>query len=99
MRKIIEQRQDSLVVCDNENCDYEVPYNNDTNLIEYINKSCPKCGENLLTIEDYIAHERLLRTIRFINKWFSWLTVFNKKGTKYGKEVSIHYHDGTTTIK
>jgi acetyl-CoA carboxylase beta subunit len=39
--------------CDNPNCDYEdmsVPF---SDYEKFIGKPCPKCGENLLTQEDY----------------------------------------------
>jgi len=41
------------IKCDNENCDYvdfTVPYEDYPN---WINKPCPKCGDNLLTQEAY----------------------------------------------
>jgi hypothetical protein len=41
------------IKCDNPNCDYR---NDDVAFEDYskwINASCPKCGENLLTEQDY----------------------------------------------
>ena len=39
--------------CDNETCDYEDPTAKVEEYKDYIDKPCPKCGENLLTQEDY----------------------------------------------
>jgi len=37
------------IKCDNPNCDYMNDSVNFNNLEDFLNKSCPKCGENLLT--------------------------------------------------
>lgn len=37
------------IKCDNSNCDYMNDSVNFNNLEDFLNKSCPKCGENLLT--------------------------------------------------
>ena len=100
MRKLIEKRQESSVICDNKECDFKVPYTDDDNLLKYINVPCPKCGQNLLTVEDYIVHEKMIRSINFINRWFSWLTIFmSKKSIDNRNDNSVHYHDGKTTIQ
>ena len=94
MRKLIEKHQESLVVCDNPECDYKYPYSEEEEkrLVSYINVPCPKCGENLLTLEDYIMHEKMMKTVNFLNKWFSWLTIFYSKSKE--KTISVHVHDG-----
>jgi len=61
-------------------------------VIEYVNKSCPKCGENLLTEKDYLDGIRFLKIVKWINKWFSWITIF-KPNTKYHK-ADVHIHNG-----
>lgn len=51
MEKNIELGESGLV-CDNPNCDY---VNKEVKFEDYpgwVNKPCPKCGENLLTEED-----------------------------------------------
>ena len=95
MRKLIEHSQGSLITCDNKTCDYTIPYNKDgdTNTLKYIDMPCPKCGENLLTKEDYLQHEKLMQAVNFINKWFSWLTIFQSKDAKE-HTVSVHVHNG-----
>ena len=97
MRKLIEKQQKSLVICDNPDCDYTVPYTDETEkyLVLFINKPCPKCGENLLTIEDYLQYQKLMNVVNFINRWFSWITIFYpKKACEKRQSVSVHVHNG-----
>ncbi len=101
-RKLIEKLQESLVVCDNPKCTFSIPYNEEEakNTIRYINVPCPQCGENLLTAEDYLLHEKMVKVVDWLNKWFSWTMylvpkkVYNKKNT-----VSFHVHDGVKIKK
>ena len=97
MRKLIEKQQKSLVTCDNPNCDYTVPYTDATEkyLVLFIDKPCPKCGENLLTMEDYLQHQNLIKVINFINRCFSWITLFySKKRLAKSSSVCVHVHNG-----
>ncbi len=43
---------DSGIVCDNPQCDYEDKSVLGENLSEWVDRPCPKCGENLLTQQD-----------------------------------------------
>ncbi len=95
MRKLIEITQETLIQCDNPLCDYVIK--NETKDINadismYINKPCPKCGENLLTEEDYHTSKKLLKYVNFMNKWFSWTTIFSR--SKENSKVEMHVHDG-----
>ncbi len=95
MRKLIEVSQDILIMCDNKECDFKIPNesknpNQDTR--HFINHPCPECGENLLTEQDYLMSQKMLRNIDWINKWFSWLTLFSFR--KARKSTSVHVHDG-----
>ncbi len=95
MRKLIEMSQEYLIVCDNKNCDYKVPNKTkdpNASIKKYLNKPCPKCGENLLTEKDYKDSETLMRYINWINKWFSWITIFIPKNKE--KKVTVHVHNG-----
>ena len=97
MRKLIETRRESLIICDNPRCDFTIPFSEEEEEFTaiYINKPCPKCGENLLTEQDYIQDEKIKKAIRWINKWFSWVTVFySKKTWDKRQSVSVHVHDG-----
>lgn len=53
--------------CDNESCDY---VNMDIKTEDYpnwVNEPCPKCGENLLTEDDYMRSVALEETIKLMN--------------------------------
>lgn len=57
----------SGIQCDNENCDYREM---DVKLEDYpqwLNKPCPKCGENLLTEDDYNETLDLMKKTELIN--------------------------------
>lgn len=43
----------SGIKCDNQTCDYKDETVGFDEMCEWIDRSCPKCGENLLTKEDY----------------------------------------------
>lgn len=90
--------QESLVVCDKPGCDFKIPYREEEAKFTYlyINVSCPKCGENLLTEKDYYTHQNLMRAIAWLNKYFSWTMYLIPKSrwNKNRKEVSVHVHNG-----
>lgn len=96
MKDLIKIPQNHLIVCDNENCDYEIQITID-NLKNYLNKPCPKCGENLLTKQDYQNSINLLKYIKWVNKKFSWLTFFTNKNEH--KNVKVHIHNGINIKK
>lgn len=53
--------------CDNPNCDYEdmsVPF---SDYEKSIGKPCPKCGENLLTQEDYDKVMQMIDAAEIVN--------------------------------
>ena len=95
MRKLIEMTQEHLIVCDNINCNYTVENpTKDVNVSikEYLNKPCPKCGDNLLTEKDFKESEKLIRFANWANKWLSWITFFIPE--KKEKTVIVHVHNG-----
>ena len=94
MRKLIEKKEFSKVVCDNKECGFELGIENSKiDLRAFIDMECPLCGENLLTQKDYDMAMKLNEHVDFINKWFSWLTLFSPKK---GKEsyIKVHVHNG-----
>lgn len=100
-RKLIETSQLNNVVCDNPKCDYVVENlsdNPDADCKRYLNVPCPKCGQNLLTEQDYLTWVVLHKYIDFINKWFSWISVFIKDHEK-PKPFKVHVHEGINIIK
>jgi len=98
-RKLIETRREISIQCDNETCDYVIPYSEEieNNTAAFINAPCPKCGENLLTEQDYLLEQRLIKTINWINKWFSWITIFSAE--KKTQSTKVHIYDGKINIK
>ena len=98
-RKLIEPLQETAVVCDNKYCDFEIKNKTqepNINISIYINEPCPKCGENLLTQSDYDKFCMMIKFINFINKWFSWISVFIKE--EDGEVIGVHVHNDEMTI-
>lgn len=54
------------IKCDK--CDYKDMSVRFEDYKKWLNKPCPKCGANLLTIEDYISTKALIITTNIINK-------------------------------
>lgn len=51
--------------CDEKDCDYVYILNKDESYDQYINASCPKCGANLLTQQDY---DTLMEMFKIMNE-------------------------------
>ena len=64
MKKNIEIKESGLV-CDNPKCDWKDETINYDSYKEWIDKPCPKCGENLLTKDDYKRAEEVRLAIEF----------------------------------
>jgi hypothetical protein len=46
-------------------------------------------------MEDYLQHQNLMKVVNFMNRWFSWITIFySKKAWAKRQSVSVHVHDG-----
>ena len=58
----------SGIVCDNPNCDFTDPNVKVEDYDKWLNKPCPKCGENLLTDDDYRNVQFLLAMEKLANK-------------------------------
>lgn len=101
MRKLIKIKQKYFIMCDNKNCDFKILNKNEIidpyYIKKYLNADCPKCGENLLTEKDYLDSVKLLNLINWINKWFSWLTIFIKNERK--TTFRVHIHNGINLTK
>jgi hypothetical protein len=95
-RKLIEMRQEYSIVCDNKQCDYKVKNHTGSpneDISSYINAPCPKCGENLLTEQDYLQSLKFLKVVNWLNNWFSWTTFFLRKKAKT-ESTFVHFHNG-----
>jgi hypothetical protein len=54
------------IKCDNHECDYEDMSVKSEDWPDYVNKPCPKCGDNLFTEEDFARTEMLFKIIKMI---------------------------------
>lgn len=54
------------IKCDNKNCDFKDMSVSYKDYPKYINKPCPKCGTNLLTVHDY----KVCKAVMGITKLF-----------------------------
>lgn len=82
------------IMCDNPKCDFTDP--TVTDFPSYINKPCPKCGENLLTEEDFKVHENMMAMIKLINEVLPEVTPEDEKDMAH---MSVHYHAGKLTVE
>ena len=54
--------------CDNPNCDYNDPSVPFSDYEKSVNKPCPKCGDNLLTQDDYNQTLQMVQAVELLNK-------------------------------
>lgn len=93
MEQAIEITDQGGLQCDNPKCDYK----EDTPHEEYpncINKPCPKCGENLLTQEDYDAWVAILGAISLYNS-----IALPPSPEDVPILAEVHYHNKNLNIK
>jgi len=101
MRKLIIHFQEFEIECDNKKCDYKVLNENgdpNVDIQKHLNVPCPKCGGVLLTETDYKAYIKLNKEVNWVNKWFSWVTIFVPKKVER-LSVDVHVHDGLNIKK
>ena len=65
--KNIEIEHEEGIRCDNPNCDFVDETVKLDDLEQWLNKPCPKCGENL-TEQDFINAIALRETIKVVNE-------------------------------
>lgn len=56
------------IKCDNKACDYSNPDVSADDYINWLNKPCPKCGANLLTLEDFETVTRMIHLVNTMNR-------------------------------
>jgi len=56
------------LVCDNPECDWEDMSIKVEDYEQYLNAPCPKCGENILTEEDYKGVVDLFKAVEVANQ-------------------------------
>jgi hypothetical protein len=64
--KFIETNRQYAIECDNTNCLYRIK-NTGQCTKQYIDEQCPSCGENLLTLQDYLDDKKLMKLINWVN--------------------------------
>lgn len=57
----------TTLMCDNPKCDWENKSVSPENYKDWLNVLCPKCGNNLLTEEDYSNFEKMNLVIQLMN--------------------------------
>mgnify|MGYP003390741239 FL=1 len=53
--------------CDNKNCDWHDKSISFSDYKKWLNAPCPKCGENVLTEQDYKNSEALRKAVDIVN--------------------------------
>ena len=61
------EKIESGICCDNTECTYEDKTVESDDYINWVNKPCPECGENLLTEEDYLTSLNLDILVNLVN--------------------------------
>jgi len=56
------------IKCDNPECNFRQAIKPEE-YEQWINRPCPKCGQNLLTLKDYMAIMGLITIVNLINKF------------------------------
>lgn len=95
------EESDILLECDNDSCDFvlkRVPGFYEKITEHHVGTPCPKCGESLLTFEDYYEHKKLMDIINWINKYFSWVTIFSPPPKQLDR-YRVKVHKGTKFTK
>lgn len=92
------------IKCDNGDCDYNDPTVSFDDYQDYINKPCPKCGENLLTESDYKHTVNILEFAKHFNQMVNMIAKPEESDTisdeDYAKVVmSLNIKDDKIHIK
>lgn len=59
------------IKCDNPNCDFRDDNVQMGDYEQWLNKPCPRCGQNLLTEEDYRNTQFLIEMTKVANKIYN----------------------------
>ena len=55
------------IKCDNKDCDYRNENARIEDMEKWLNKPCPKCGQNLFTVKDYISLKTVFMFVNLLN--------------------------------
>jgi hypothetical protein len=81
------------IQCDNPECDYLDLNVSVTDYHNWLNKPCPKCGENLLTQEDYDKVQAMLAIVNLVNQMD-----IPDDGEDIGVTMEVDVHNNKMTI-
>lgn len=73
-KNLVDFHQENIIECNG--CDYKIPYKegDEDTISQYLDKKCPNCGTPLLTESEFIYYDKVMRTIKWINKYLGWMT-------------------------
>lgn len=81
--------------CDAQGCDHSEE--NDELREDQIGKPCPQCGASLLTQEDWDVYASRIKPM--FDMMAALGILVDPESDAKGQLISVHYHDGTTTIR
>jgi hypothetical protein len=90
-RKVIHVKfqEAANLICDNPKCDYVKDAKGAPLTADNVGEPCPKCGDSLLTQEDFNKTLRFLRNVNRINRWFGPLFGRTKAQTLASKHGNL----------
>lgn len=88
--KVFDARIEGIK-CDEVNCNYEDDDVSKDNLALYLDRPCPQCGANLLTLQDLRKLESIFKVTRRL-RWFKYPSF-------YPQTEVVMEMDGSGTIR
>lgn len=87
------------IKCDNPKCDWVEKNVEDYSI--WLNKPCPKCGENVLTEQDYNAAKKIHELKDFLNNLTEedMIALQNEEKEEERSIIHVSVHNNTITIK
>lgn len=82
------------LICDNPKCDFEDATIKIDDYAKAINKFCPRCGENLLTQQDFEDFTAMYQKLKILAK----SVPHDENSSEERKTVYFHTHNGNVTI-
>lgn len=98
------QLSHSGLKCDNPTCDWKDETIHPSTWPDYINAACPKCGENILTLEDYersmLFYKVVLKIKNFHEKtWLGKFMTWISPKSKERATITYDSHNNKLEIK
>lgn len=84
------------IKCDNQECDFVDDTASIENYADWLNKPCPKCGENLLTQADYNSITAFMELVNLLNADETLQELTDKADESEFIEIGVKFEgDGT----